>query len=133
MSFVLDASIAMSWCFADEADDSTDALLDRVGEEGAIVPALWTLEVSNVLALAERRGRISEAQTVRFATLLRALPIEIAATNPEIDDLIGAVRRNGLTAYDASYLLLAERSGLPLATRDKSLRRAAASAGVAVL
>jgi predicted nucleic acid-binding protein len=68
--FVIDSSVAMAWCFEDEASDATDAVLDRLNEECAVVPAIWPLEVANVLLVAERRGRLSEAQASRFLELL---------------------------------------------------------------
>jgi predicted nucleic acid-binding protein len=70
-AFVLDASIALAWCFADEATPATDALLDRLADEEAIAPALWRIEVANALAMAERRGRLSVAGLTRSVDLRR--------------------------------------------------------------
>ena len=131
--FVIDASLAMAWCFEDEATDQTDAVLDRLRTESAIVPALWSLEVANVLLVAERRGRIREAEVTRFVALLGQLPIEIRDDVPRVTDLVGLGRTHQLSAYDAAYLHLAERAGVPLATLDAGLRRAAAAAGVPLL
>jgi predicted nucleic acid-binding protein len=76
-AFVLDCSIAVAWCFEDEATPETDALLDRLRDEGAAVPALWSLEVGNALLQAERRGRLSTAKVAAFVNLLAGLPIAI--------------------------------------------------------
>ena len=75
--FVVDTSVAMAWVFEDEATPATDALLERLRDGSAVVPSLWRFEVANVLAVAERRGRITEAQSVRFSRLLGALPIDV--------------------------------------------------------
>lgn len=133
--FVLDCSIAAAWCFEDEADPGADALLDGLQRQGCMVPSLWPLEVANVLLQAERRGRITLAAVDgRLASFAR-LPITVDPTPWQ--HLRGAVlalaRLHGLTAYDAAYLELAIRLGLPLATRDKALVRAGVAAGVVVL
>lgn len=131
-AFVVDASVSLSWCFEDEASDASDALLHRLGAGGGIVPVIWEYEVTNVLAIAERRGRITEAEAARRSALLRALPIHVVR---DLDPgaLLDTARRHALSAYDAAYLLVAEREGLPLATRDAALAAAATAAGVATL
>lgn len=130
MTVVIDASVTMSWCFEDEASDAGDALFARVAESGAVVPALWHYEVANVLAVAARRDRISEASSKRFLSTLDRLALEIVDTPPaRLVDLAG---RFGLTAYDAAYLDVAMVRAAPLATTDAVLRRAAAAAGVAL-
>ena len=130
--FVVDTSVTMAWCFADEATDATDALLDGLESESAIVPAIWPLEVSNVLLGAERRGRVTEAQAGRFLALLARLPLEVdRRTDPT--EIMATGRRHSLSAYDASYLVLAERHGLALATLDRALATASRSAGVGLL
>lgn len=133
MPFVLDASIALAWCFDDEADHSTDAVLDLLREDTAFAPSLWSLEVANVLLLAERRRRITESQIAHFLRLLDGLPITLDLTLHPRQVLIDAGRRHSLTAYDACYLVTAQSFGLPLATRDADLRAAAKRAGVALL
>jgi predicted nucleic acid-binding protein len=133
MPFVLDASVALSWCFEDEAVPATEVVLDRMTDDPAVVPAVWELEVTNALLVGERRGRVSESQTIRFVSLLASLPINVDAVGPDMDALLATGRRHGLSSYDASYLLLAERDGLPLATRDDKLVLAAKAAGVKVL
>ncbi len=132
MSFVIDASVALAWCFADEVSPVADAALDRLISEDAIVPSIWPLEVANALRTAERRGRLELADLARIRELLISLPIEIEAIN--LDLALGEVsdlaRNLNLTAYDAAYLALAARRGLVLATIDESLKRACNSAGV---
>lgn len=122
----------MAWCFEDEASDATDALLDRLRTDEAIVPAVWPLEVTNVLLGAERRGRLSEAKANRFLNLLGQLPIDVEPWTDRAT-IVAAGRTHSLTSYDASYLVLAERAGVALATLDKSLATAAGNAGVPLL
>jgi len=133
--FVLDCSVAMSWCFEDEANDLSENALDRLARESAFVPGLWPLEVANVLAISERKKRLTAEKTLRFVSLLRSLPITIdpdTATRA-FDAILTLSRERGLTAYDATYLELAIRYALPLATQDASLRRAAKATGVDLL
>ncbi len=135
MSFVLDSSTSLAWCFEDERTDATDALLERVVDSGAVAPSLWPLEVLNALATAERRGRIDAELRQRVAGFLRDLPVAIDA---ETASQVWAVTsqlaaRHRLTLYDAAYLELALRLGLPLATLDQELRGAGAALGVTLL
>ncbi len=131
--FVVDASVTMAWCFEDEVTPFSDGVLERLGREEALVPALWRLEVGNVLLVAERKGRLTQAQSTRFIQLLTALPIRLGAENEELSALMALGRDHHLTAYDASYLALALREGLPLATTDVRLRAASSRAGVPLL
>jgi predicted nucleic acid-binding protein len=133
LPFVLDASVTLAWCFEDEATQDTDAVLERLTEDVAIAPALWELEVVNVLLLAERRGRITESQSARFVALLTQLPIHVDSAGTDMGAVLAAGRHHRLTAYDAAYLVLAEREGIPLATLDAKLRTAAQAAGVPTL
>ena len=132
MSFVLDVSLACAWCFADEATPESWALLDRLQQEAAAVPALWLWEVGNVLVQAERRQRITAAASREFLSLLETLPIEPEppAVGVVWHDTLALARSHQLTAYDAAYLELAMRRGLAIATRDQALLRAAAVVGV---
>jgi predicted nucleic acid-binding protein len=129
---VLDCSVAVAWCFDDEAAPATDAVLDRVRDEGACVPAIWRLEIGNVLLCAERRGRIVTADVDAFMLLLGALPI---VTDSEVaaERVFTLARLASLTTYDAAYLEIAIRRGLPLATKDGALRAAAARMGVPLI
>lgn len=132
MPLVIDTSVAMAWCFEDEMTDATEVVLDSLHEDEAIVPSLWQLEVTNVLLVAERRKRISEAQATRFLDVLARLPIRIDTAPNDPTALLAAGRRHNLSAYDATYLVLAERLGVPLATLDTKLTTACKSAGVAL-
>jgi len=133
MPIVIDTSITMAWCFDDEATGETDAVLDRVGDDGAVVPGLWHLEVANVLLVAERRGRLFEAQAARFLDLLHRLPIQTDLTGIDSAAVLAAGCRHQLSAHDAAYLLLAQRLAAPLATLDAKLAAACRAAGVPLL
>ena len=134
-AFVLDCSIAVAWLFEDEATPETDALLDRLKEDSALVPGLWHLELGNVLAQAERRKRISAARMAAHLERLGRLPI-VTDTETErraFRETLTLARTHGLTTYDAAYLELAMRRGVELATRDKALMRAARGVEVQTL
>ena len=131
---VLDASVALSWCFKNEATEAADRVLERLADEAASVPAIWHLEVSNVLALSERRQRITPAGSTEFIAMLETLTIVVDDETPS--RAFGRVldlARGGLTAYDAAYLELAMRLGVPLASKDGDLCDAAERVGVSVL
>jgi predicted nucleic acid-binding protein len=134
--FVADASATLPWCFEEEATPATEALLERLrAGEPAVVPAHWSTEVMNGLIMAVRRGRIDLERVVRFAHDLAALPIRIepAYAPAAWDAVIRVATRHQLTVYDAAYLELAERIGLPLATLDGDLRKAALGASVVLV
>ena len=134
VSFVLDNSIVMAWSFEDEIDEYADAVLDRLATTSAVVPALWPLEVANALLMGERRKRSTEAETIKWTGLLASLPIIFdEETNAHAwGDTLSLARGHNLTAYDAAYLELAIRRGLPMATIDRKLRIAAEAVGVAI-
>ena len=131
----MDASFTCQWLFEDEASPAGDAALDRLGSAGMAIPELWFLEITNILGLAERRGRLSRAgvdDALRFLLTLRLVvdgPVSLARCARILD----LMRAHHLTAYDATYLELAERLQLPLATKDRALQAAASLAGVALL
>ena len=133
--FVIDASVALAWCFDDEATEATRALLDRFEDERAEVPSLWHLELANALAMGERNKRITPAQASEFIALIEELPIVIDERTPNfaLSSVLELSRRHQLSAYDASYLELAMRRGVPLATKDNDLARAANHMGVTLL
>jgi predicted nucleic acid-binding protein len=135
VTFVIDNSVALSWCFEDERTPQTTALLDRVTRTGAVAPLLWPLEALNALLMAERRRRFDAAKRRVFADFLRELPIAIDSETAvqAWDAIAGLAERFGLTSYDAAYLELAQRRGLPLATLDRDLQAAAKQIGVEVL
>lgn len=134
-SFIIDCSLTMTWCFADEATPASTAVQDRLVAESALVPAHWFLEVANVLAMAERKSRITSIASLEFVRLLHALAIELdhEASTRAFDHLLPLCRTHKLTSYDAAYLDLAVRRNLPLASLDDDLRAAAKSLGVVIL
>ena len=132
--FVLDNSVVMVWGFDDEADLYAETLLDMMPTARAHVPALWPLEVANVLLVGERRKRLTAADTARFLSLLGAFPITVdeETTVRAWVETLALARAQNLSAYDAAYLELAMRRGLPLATLDEKLKAAAAAVGVSL-
>ena len=135
MSFVLDNSVALAWCFEDEQTPAIMALLDRVADEGAVAPQLWPIEALNGLLTAQRRGRITAATRERLGGFLHDLPIVLddEMTSRIWIDVASLAARHRLTAYDGVYLEPALRLRLPLATGDKALAAAAAEAGLDLL
>ena len=135
MPFVVDCSFTMTWVFPDEATDATHALRESLVNDMAIVPALWPIEVGNVLAVATRQGRIRVQDWKRIQGDLAALPIEIDAETPQRvwPAILPLAFEHKLSVYDATYLELALRLELPLATLDKQLRAACRAAKVKVL
>lgn len=133
--FVVDASVAMAWCFEDEADTYADSVLDLLADSEALVPSIWPLEIANVLLVAERRKRLTEADSLRFVELLRNLPITIDHESSEraLSEVLFLGRQQALSSYDASYLELAMREGVALATRDGVLRKASEKCGVKLI
>jgi len=130
---VVDASIAMSWCLDDEATPETDALLARVQDEGGITPALWRYETSNALVMGVRRKRLKEADVARLLDLLNGLPVTTDIDPPDTKRLASLALAHGLTVYDAAYLAMALDRGLPLASLDDNLVKAARKTGIKVL
>jgi predicted nucleic acid-binding protein len=133
--FVIDNSVVMTWCFKDEISQYSDHILDRLEESTGFVPSIWPLEVCNVLLVAERKKRISEAGSTRFLALLAELPVIVEQETPErmIREIFALARKHKLSSYDASYLDLAMRKGLPIATLDKNLLAAAKRSKVQIL
>src|SRR4051794_28566955 len=117
---VLDGSLTLAWFFADEADPYADAVARELAAREAVVPSLWRLEIANTLVVGERRKRSTQAQAAAFIARLELLPIVI---DGETDarawgETIRLARVHALSAYDAAYLELAMRRGLPLASLD---------------
>ena len=133
--FVVDNSVVMSWCFKDETNNYADAVLNRLTKVSAIVPLIWPLEVVNVLLSAERQKRLSKSASMRFLTLLSQLPIFVEYERPDkmMKELLTLARTSNLSSYDASYLDLAMRKGVPIATLDKNLIEAASRVDVPIL
>lgn len=134
-SFVVDASVAMAWCFLDEETPATHGLLKGLKSKVALVPAWWYVEIANVVALAERKGRLSVAEIDDYLAVLDGLQIEVDNEAPQraFSHLLPLCRKHKLTSYDAIYLELAIRRKLPLATLDEPLRKAAKKLGVRLL
>jgi predicted nucleic acid-binding protein len=131
---VLDCSVTMAWCFDDEATPYTDSVRDCLAEMRAVVPSIWSLEAANATIMGERRKRLDEARSRRFFVLLEALPIILDDETAirAFANTVALARTYQLSAYDAAYLELAIRRGLPLACLDGKLRTAAAAAGVVI-
>lgn len=132
---VLDSSVALAWVLPGEGSEATEALLDEIAAAGAAAPGLWPLETANVLLQAEKARRITQDERRRSLATLAALPIHIDpdTASQAFGRTLDLAETQGLTLYDASYLELALRLALPLASLDKKLRQAAAAAGVALL
>lgn len=130
--FVLDCSATLPWVFASEANPATHALHAALaGDDKAWVPALWHLELGNVLIGAKRKGRIDQAGIEKFISTLALYDIEVDAETMAVawSKTLALAESFGLTTYDAAYLELALRRGLPLATLDGPLRAAMKKAG----
>ena len=132
MAFVLDCSLTMAWIFADEATASTERLRESLIGESAVVPALWPIEVGNVLLVAARRGRIHANDWPLLRASLEALPIEVdpVSVSRVWGPALELANAHGISVYDAMYLELAVRLRLPLATLDRTLGEAARAAGL---
>jgi predicted nucleic acid-binding protein len=135
-AFILDGSLTLAWCFEDESTSFTDSIQDALKTDSTcLVAPIWPSEVANGVLIAVRRGRISVAEGDTFLLTLLQMPIDVAFVPPAtvFQEVLPLARNNGLTVYDASYLYLAMRHDLPLATLDHALRTAAIKVGVPVL
>jgi predicted nucleic acid-binding protein len=134
-TLIVDCSMAMAWCFADESTPETVRIQDRLAAEAALVPGHWFLEVANVLTMAEKRKRISSDDSQQFVQLLSLLDIQVddETFRRAFEHILPLCRSHGLTSYDAAYLDLALRRKIPLASLDDALRQAATSLGLEVL
>ncbi len=135
MTLVVDASVTLAWIFTEERTLPVQKILDRLIDEQAFVPAIWRLEIANGLQMSVRRGRIDAATR---DTALRGLALLNITTDPDTDSFawsttLSLADQHGLTLYDAAYLELALRLGLPLATLDRDLRSAGDAVGVTLL
>ncbi len=138
MNFVIDNSVVMRWFFGDgKPQDLSYArgVLDVMNLANATVPAIWGCEVANVISRAEAQGLVTEARSEAFLEMLAGVAIEVdaASTDYALSSTLNLARRYKLSSYDASYLELALRQGLALATLDADLRKAAKKAGVEIL
>jgi len=129
---VVDASVALSWCFPDERSDYADSVLVSLKGDTLIVPSIWPVEIANAVWVGERRKRIKPVDVRNFEDLLWDLTIvEISQSVAEsMANLLPLAREHNLSAYDSTYLDIALRRGAPLATIDRMLERAARDAGI---
>ena len=125
--FVLDCSITLAWCFEDESNEYTDAILENLQDTTVIVPTIWPLEVANVLLLAKKKKRITEILAASFIDALSSLPIVIdhSTTSKAMHSIFELAGHTHLTIYEAAYLELAIREKIPLLTLDKELIKVA--------
>jgi len=135
-AFVLDASIALGWML-DRPIPARSALARKLitGGDLPVVPLLWRHEVANAVVISERRGRLTAAQVRTLMADLEEFSgvVEVDPVYVQISSLIETAQRANLTAYDATYLELTIRRGLPLATLDDKLRDAARQAGLELI
>ena len=134
--FVLDAFVAVAWCFEDETTKFTESVLSLLTDGAeALVPSIWPLEIANALLIAERRKRIALARATALLQQIAGLPISVSMIDSKqaFEQVLSVARQQSLTEYDAAYLELAIRQGLPLATLDAELRRSAKATGVALV
>jgi len=129
---VVDSSVAVAWCFPDEQGPYPQSVLDSLATVGAVVPSLWALEVANALLMGERRKRSTPDETLKSVQFLDSLPItqDDATRAHAFGHTLHLARAHNLSAYNAAYLELAMRRGLPLATLDDRLKTAAVTVGV---
>lgn len=132
--FVVDNSVVMAWGL-DESSRYADAIMDLVSEAEVLVPGIWPLEFANALLVAERRKRLSEAEAMRLKELVLEIPITVVSepVSRILSDILALARQHGISCYDASYLDLAMREAVPLATIDNALREAARRCRVIVM
>jgi predicted nucleic acid-binding protein len=131
---VVDASIALAWCFPDETSDYADGVLVALEGRTMLVPAVWSLEIANAVLVGERRKRLNQPEIKQFTTLLESLSL-VEDTRPvaiTVNVVLPLARTYRLTAYDAAYLELSIRSSAPLATLDDKLQKAAKRAGIKI-
>lgn len=129
---VVDASVALAWCFPDEANRYADAVLMALAAHQLVEPTIWSMEIANAISVGERRARIHESEILRFFELVGSLNvIEDPRLIPEVfGDVLPLARRHAIAVYDAAYLEAAIRHDAPLATLDRALERAARAMGV---
>jgi len=129
-ALVIDSSLTAAWCFPDERTDYTNAVLQAISAPlEALAPRLWAYEVRNSVLVGLRRKRITQTDALEFLESVKGLPIRLA--DPvSYDGVFNLADRHGLTVYDAAYLDLAIRQGLPIASLDNALCKAALNSGV---
>ena len=130
--FVVDASVTAAWVFADESSELADQTFKRLDWDRAVVPTLWWYEIRNVIVIGERRGRLTAIVAAESLNVLETLPIDVDVVRVS-RTVWNLARRHRLTFYDASYLELAIRRGLAIATLDRALIAAARAERVELL
>jgi predicted nucleic acid-binding protein len=131
---VVDASVALAWCFPDEDSEYADVVLDALEDQTILAPSIWPLKIANALLAGERRKRIRRPETRRFVELLKGLNIfqDAQPLADTLSNVLPLAREYSLSAYDAAYLDAAVRHAAPLATLDVGLQRAARHAGIKI-
>jgi predicted nucleic acid-binding protein len=132
---VIDASATLAWCFPDDASDYAEAVLVALEGRTVLVPAIWSLEITNALLVGERRKRIRQPEVRQFVELLKSLRI-VEDGQPFADtmsNVLPLAREHDLSAYDAAYLDLAIRHRAPLATLGAALQKAGRAAGIKII
>jgi predicted nucleic acid-binding protein len=131
-SVVIDASVALAWCFPDQGSGYADAVLVELKGNSILVPAVWGLEVANGVLVGERSKRLRQPEIRRIMTLLENLSVvqDVQPLSEYVMNVLPLAREYGLSAYDAAYLELSVRYSVPVATLDRKLRKAGQSAGV---
>ena len=132
---VVDASVALAWCFPDEGSEYAESVLVALEGRTMTVPAIWTIEIANAILIGEKQKRIRQPEILRFMVLLEKLVIvqDAQSAAKSISNVLPLAREYGLSAYDANYLELALRHGAPLATLDRRLQKAAHQTGITLL
>ena len=131
---VIDASMALAWCFPDEASGYADGVLVALEGHAILVPALWPIDITNAVLTAERRKRVRQSEVRRFVELLNGLTVimDSQSVAESLGNIFPIAREYGLSAYDAAYLDVAVRYGAPLATLDSTLQKAGRKAGIEI-
>ena len=135
MSLVLDASVSAAWHFRDQDADALHSMLNLAIDHGAVVPDYWQFETASALLRGMRQKRTTGDAIVQFTERLRAFSLEVHAfaRHEAFDAIFPLAQEHGLKMFDAGYLALAQRQGIPLATFDRKLADAARKVGVEVL
>jgi predicted nucleic acid-binding protein len=135
VSIIADASVVLAWFFEEAQTPKALEVLQRIEEEGLLVPPLWWSELENGILMGERRGRKKLSESQAFLKLVRALPIRTddLPRHRVSDDILDLARQHQLTAYDAAYVELARRESAFLATFDDALRRCAQNLKIKLL
>ena len=129
MPVVIDSSVFLAWCMGDEEEPAADAAMQRVADEGGVVPRIWWYEVRNALLMNERRSRISTQQV--SDTLAASLALGVLLDDRHDDaQVLSLAREFNLTVYDSAYLEVALRLRMPLATLDRRMSQAAQAIGI---